>query len=91
MNSSTPTPEVTTHVRGSVCPSISSPSPPSLPLPLSQEASSDPVEEGEDRETGSEGDKAAADTGDGDADPTHSKDGTDPAYRMRTGDGWLTV
>ena len=49
-------------------------------LPLFQETSSDPVEEGEDRETGSEGNKAAADTGDGDTDSTHSKDGTDPAH-----------
>ena len=37
------------------------------------------MEEEEDRET-AEGNKAAADTGDDDADPTHSKDGTDPAY-----------
>ena len=37
------------------------------------------MEEEEDRET-AEGNKAAADTGDGDTDPTHSKDGTDPAY-----------
>ena len=74
MNSSTPIPEVMTHVRGLVCPSLSSPPPSSLPLPLSQEASNDPVEEEEDRETGSEGNKATADTSDGDADPSYSKD-----------------
>ena len=34
------------------------------------------MEEEEDRETGSEGNKAAADAGDGDTDSTHSKDGT---------------
>ena len=37
------------------------------------------MEEEGDRET-AEGNKAAADTGDGDTDPAHSKDGTDPAH-----------